>query len=94
MSLTPSDLRLSSKFLRRQFTLIVSYVMTINKSHGQSLSHVDLLLKNSIFSHGQLYVVVSTVTNWKGLKILISDKDDDDSHSTKYVVYKEVFQIL
>ncbi|CAH9125196.1 unnamed protein product, partial [Cuscuta epithymum] len=73
MSLTPSDLRLPFKFQRRQFPLIVSYAMTINKSQGQSLSNVGLVLRKPVFSHGQLYVALSRVTNPHGLKILICD---------------------
>ncbi|XP_073137503.1 uncharacterized protein [Henckelia pumila] len=45
MSLTPSDPRLPFKFQRRQYPLIVSYAMTINKSQGQSLSHVGLFFE-------------------------------------------------
>ncbi|XP_052206923.1 uncharacterized protein LOC127811252 [Diospyros lotus] len=52
ISLTPSDTRLPFKFQRRQFPLIVSYAMTINKSQGQSLTHVGLFLKKPLFSHG------------------------------------------
>ncbi|KAL8542825.1 hypothetical protein ACS0TY_003639 [Phlomoides rotata] len=62
LSLTPYDTRLPFKFQRRQFSLIVSYVMLINKSQGQSFSH-KLFLKKSVFSHGQLYVAVSRITN-------------------------------
>ena len=40
MALIPSDERIPFKFQRRQFPLAVSYVMTINKSQGQSLSRV------------------------------------------------------
>ncbi|XP_031112085.1 uncharacterized protein LOC116016062 [Ipomoea triloba] len=46
MSMSPSDLRLPFKFQRKQFPLMLSYAMTINKSQGQTLSHVGLLLKN------------------------------------------------
>ncbi|XP_041999843.1 uncharacterized protein LOC121749330 [Salvia splendens] len=61
MSLIPSDPRLSFKFQRRQFPLTVSYAMTINKSQGQSLSHVGLFLRKPVFNHGQLYVAISRV---------------------------------
>ena len=94
LSLTPSDLRLPFKFQRRQFPLIVSYAMTINKSQGQSLSHVGLFLRKPIFSHGQLYVAVSQVTNRKGLKILVYDKENPEINSISNVVYKEIFQSL
>jgi ATP-dependent DNA helicase PIF1 len=94
MTLTPSDSRLPFKFQRRQYPLIVSYAMTINKSQGQSLSHVGLYLKKPVFSHGQLYVAVSRVTNRSGLKILCCDRDGEPSNSTTNVVFKEVFQNL
>lgn len=42
MSITPSDSKFSFMFQRRQFPIIVSYAMTINKSQGQSLSHVGI----------------------------------------------------
>lgn len=53
LSLTLAYPRLLFKFQRRQFPLIVFYAMTINKSHGQLLKHVDLFLKKPVFSHGQ-----------------------------------------
>jgi hypothetical protein len=41
--------------------------------------------------HNQLYVKISWVTSREGLKILIIDKDGEDTNKTSDVVYKEVF---
>ena len=47
LSLTPSDKRIPFKFQRKQFPLMVSFAMTINKSQGQSLKHTT---RNNIFN--------------------------------------------
>ncbi|XP_031108559.1 ATP-dependent DNA helicase PIF1-like [Ipomoea triloba] len=52
LSLTPSDPILPFKFQRKQFPVLLSYAMTINKSQGQTLSVVGLLLKKPVFNHG------------------------------------------
>ena len=44
MDLTSSDQRMPFKLKRRQFLIQVCLAMTINKSQGQSLSHVGLYL--------------------------------------------------
>ncbi|KAH0778727.1 hypothetical protein KY290_005154 [Solanum tuberosum] len=85
MTLTPSDYRIPFKFQRRQFPITVSFAMTINKSQGQSLSHVGLFLKKPVFTHGQLYVALSRVTNRKGLKILTYDEDGQISNEATNV---------
>ncbi|XP_076916818.1 uncharacterized protein LOC143576665 [Bidens hawaiensis] len=54
ISLTPPDKKLPFKLKRRQFPISVCFAMTINKSQGQSLSHVGLYLKDPVFTHGQL----------------------------------------
>jgi ATP-dependent DNA helicase PIF1 len=92
LSLTPSDKRLPFKFQRRQFPITVSFAMTINKSQGQSLKYVGVYLPQPIFSHGQLYVALSRVTSREGLKILITDNENEPSNITQNVVYKEVFR--
>jgi replication factor A1 len=66
--------------------------MTINKSQGQTLDFVGLYLKTPVFSHGQLYVVVSRVISRQSLKILIVNEDGTCGSQTKNVVYPEVFQ--
>jgi hypothetical protein len=92
LSLIPSDKRLPFKFQRKQFPLTVSYAMTINKSQGQSLKNVGVYLPQPIFSHGQLYVALSRVTSKEGLKILITNDEDERTNITHNVVYKEVFR--
>ena len=50
LSLTPFDKRIPFSFQRRQFPLVVSFAMTINKSQGYSLNHVGVYLPQSVFS--------------------------------------------
>ena len=92
MNLVPSDPGLPFKFTRRQFPLALCFAMTINKSQGQSLSHVGIYLSKPVFTHGQLYVAVSRVTSKKGLKMLILDEENRVCTETTNVVYRDVFQ--
>ena len=78
------------KFTRRQFLLVVCFAMAINKSQGQSLSKVGLFLKDPVFSHGQLYVVLSRVQSRDRLKWLILENNSSLTNKTFNVVYKEV----
>ncbi|CAH9139072.1 unnamed protein product [Cuscuta epithymum] len=51
LSFTPSDANLPFGFQRRQYPIMISYAMTINKSQDQSLSRVGLLLRKPVFTH-------------------------------------------
>ncbi|KAF1858739.1 hypothetical protein Lal_00044772 [Lupinus albus] len=88
--------------IRRQFPIIVSYAMTIDKSQGQSLENVGLYILRPVFSHEQLYVVISRVQSKKGLKILIHDKDfqplndnmeEDDNQKRRRLKLEEALEI-
>lgn len=54
---------------RRQFPIRLCFAITINKSQGQSLNTVGIDLSLPVFSHGQLYVALSRVTNVRRLFI-------------------------
>ena len=58
----------------------------------QSLKQVGIYLLEYVFSHGQLYVAISRVTSRDGLKILLTDDNEDCINTTSNVVYKEIFQ--
>ncbi|WVZ61410.1 hypothetical protein U9M48_011289 [Paspalum notatum var. saurae] len=66
-------------------TLLEGIIIT-----GQTLANVGIYLKKKVFTHGQLYVAVSRVTNRKGLKILIENDDGSCGSTTKNIVYKDM----
>ncbi len=72
--------------IRRQLPLRLAYGISINKSQCQSLEQIGLYVndENDIFTHGQLYVALSRVTQGaEGLHVL--DKEVTN------VVYEEIF---
>jgi ATP-dependent DNA helicase PIF1 len=92
--LTLKNVRLPFTLQRRQFPVKVCYAMTINKSQGQTLSHVGVYLKTPVFSHDQLYVAILRVTSKGGLKILIKDSDGNCTDETQNIVYHEIFSTV
>lgn len=92
--LSPPDTELPFTLRRRQFPVKLCYAMTINKSQGQSLKRVGLYLPDPIFSHGQLYVALSRVTDTSGLKILNGPNENEDKDTIANIVYKEVYNNL
>jgi len=76
-------------FARKQFPLRLAYAMTINKSQGQTLSHVGLHLANDVFSHGQLYVAFSRAKAPANIKIPLLDTMHGRIGLMHNVVYEE-----
>jgi hypothetical protein len=52
-----------------------------------TLSTIVVYLKKLVFTHGQLYVIVSRVTSKDELKILIQDDNGEATYETQNIVY-------
>lgn len=78
----PSDLPF--QFKRLQFPVKPCFAITINKAQGQSFKFVGVDLRESVFSHGQLYVALSRVGS-KDNQFLLLPKNNE----TANVVYPE-----
>ena len=61
---------------RRQFPIRLAFGMTINKSQGQSLGRVGILLRAPVFGHGQLYTAFSRAQKRDCIKIHIVNTQD------------------
>jgi hypothetical protein len=61
--------------------------MTINKSQGQSLQTVDINLQTAVFSHSQLYIALSHVTDVGRLTVL---NGPGRGRHMQNVVYSEI----
>lgn len=80
-------MELPIKFTRSQFPIQLAYIITINKSQGQSVKFVGLDLRTPVFSHGQLYMALSRCTSSDRINILLPP---EDTITTTNIVYPEV----
>ena len=71
ISLIPSDIQLPFDFKRRQFPIRPAFAMTINKAQGQTMKFVGIYLHQLVFSHCQLYVVLSRVSRAHMISIMV-----------------------
>jgi ATP-dependent DNA helicase PIF1 len=88
ITLEPSAQNLPLPLRRHQFPVRLAFAMTINKSQGQSVSHVGLDLQTPVFSHGQLYVALSRCTSASRIKVLLNA--NNVGNRTANIVYKEI----
>jgi hypothetical protein len=63
--------------------------MTINKSQGQTFSHVGLHLIDDVFSHGQLYVAFSRAKAPANVEVQQPDSVHGRIGLMRNVVYKK-----
>ena len=73
ITLEPLAETLPISLKQRQFSVCLGFAMTINKSQGQGVKNVGLDLHTPVFSHGQLYVVLSRCTSGDWIKALLSE---------------------
>jgi hypothetical protein len=59
------------------------------KAQGQSVKHIEIDLHVPVFSHGQLYMVLSRATNSQNIQVLLPEEDRDNCQ-TQNVMYPEV----
>ena len=64
----------------------------INKAQAQTLKYVGLSLTEPVFTHGQLYVALSRVTDAANLWMIVPDTESAHREGKiKNVVYTGVF---
>lgn len=94
INLSPSQAELPFRLRRRQFPIRLSFVMTINKSQGQTFDKIGLYLPAPAFGHGQIYVAFSRVRRFEDVKVFVADSVNQGRIGsqvwTQNVVYREV----
>jgi hypothetical protein len=87
LKIEPTNAPIPFQLCRLQHPLRLAFVMTINKSQGQSLNHVGIDYRSPIFTHGQFYVAVSRSTSVHRIKAIWPPNSPP---TTKNIVYPEV----
>ena len=86
ITIAPSDTELPFKLKHHQFPLQSCFAMSTNKAQGQTLQFVGIYLADHVFTHGQLYVAFSRVTDPSALTVYLNNPDG----FTRNIVFQEV----
>jgi hypothetical protein len=74
-TITPEASGLPFTILRRQFPVIPAFCLTVHKAQGQTMARVGLIFESDPFTHGQLYVALSRISDWSCVYVLSQDDD-------------------
>ena len=55
-----------------------------------TLNYVGVYLREPVFTHGMLYVVISRVTSRDGLSMVIEDENEAATATTRNIVYEDI----
>jgi len=72
--LLPNAETLSVPLKRLQFPVRLAFAITINKSQGQSVEHIEINLQTLVFLHRQLYVAFSRCTSPLNISVLLLEQ--------------------
>ena len=86
ITIAPSDTELPFTLKHHQFPLWPCFAMSTNKAQGQTLQFVGIYLPDHVFTHGQLYVAFSWVTDPSDLAVCLNNPDG----FTRNIVFQEV----
>ena len=78
---------------RLQFPVRLAFAMTINKSQGQSIEYIRIVLTRPVFSHGQLYVALSTGQDRCKIRVLLDSSMAGLLGETPNVVFRDVLRM-
>jgi hypothetical protein len=93
--LCPSDDEIFPfQFKRKQFSIRLSFAITINKAQGQTIPNASVYSSEPVFSHGQLYVALSRAAVRSNIRILAVPPSDMNDKKKKTKINGTYMKIL